>query len=75
METPYNINLTGASNDTLFQAYCLNPPSDSCEFGPCPNPDVTGIGQQVSCELRPLVQRKTIDEGLKCMLLQQFLVS
>ena len=31
-----------------FQAYCLNPPNDSCDFGPCPNLDVTGIGQQIS---------------------------
>lgn len=31
-----------------FQVYCLNPPSDSCEFGPCPNIDVTGIGQQIA---------------------------
>jgi hypothetical protein len=29
MGTPYYVNLTGASNSTLFQAYCLNPPSDN----------------------------------------------
>ena len=45
-KVPYD--LTGVSNDILFQAYCLNPPSDSCTYGPCPNPDVTGVGQQVS---------------------------
>ncbi|KAF7314582.1 hypothetical protein MKEN_00931600 [Mycena kentingensis (nom. inval.)] len=26
--------------DKYFQAYCLNPPDDSCSFGFCPNPDV-----------------------------------
>ncbi|KAF9459506.1 hypothetical protein BDZ94DRAFT_1324725 [Collybia nuda] len=31
-----------------LQVYCLSPPNDSCEFGPCPNPDITGLGQQVS---------------------------
>jgi hypothetical protein len=35
---------------TLFQLYCVNPPQDGCEFGPCPNPDVTGTGQQISRE-------------------------
>jgi len=47
---PFELNFTDASNEILFQAYCLNPPSDSCAHGPCPNPDVTGIGQQVSRE-------------------------
>ncbi|KAF6753939.1 hypothetical protein DFP72DRAFT_1127682 [Ephemerocybe angulata] len=31
------------------KAFCINPPDDFCPFGvPCPNPDVTGIGQQIS---------------------------
>jgi hypothetical protein len=52
MDTP-NLNISSASyNDTLFQLYCLDPPLDSCELGPCPNPDVTGVGQQLSCMLR-----------------------
>ncbi|KAG1734897.1 uncharacterized protein EDB91DRAFT_575861 [Suillus paluster] len=43
----YYINVTGVSEETLFQIYCLNPPSTSC-YEPCPNLDVTGIGQQVA---------------------------
>ncbi|KAF8811257.1 terpenoid synthase [Phlegmacium glaucopus] len=43
---PFNIGVL--DNRTLFQIYCINPPPDSCPFGPCPNPDVTGLGQKVS---------------------------
>ncbi|KAJ2917890.1 hypothetical protein MD484_g2500, partial [Candolleomyces efflorescens] len=33
----------------FISAYCLNPPEDDgCPYGPCPNPDVTGVGQQIS---------------------------
>ena len=32
------------------QAYCINPPEDDCSLGVCPNPDVTGLGQQMSGE-------------------------
>ncbi|KAJ2928182.1 hypothetical protein H1R20_g8892, partial [Candolleomyces eurysporus] len=36
----------------LMKAYCLDPPQDDgCRYGPCPNPDVTGIGQQISIYL------------------------
>jgi len=35
------INFLNISNPTRYlQAYCLNPPDDSCSFGYCPNPDV-----------------------------------
>ncbi|KAF8071462.1 hypothetical protein FPV67DRAFT_1447018 [Lyophyllum atratum] len=41
--------LTFQPQDPLFlKAYCLDPPRDSCDLGPCPNSDVTGVGQQVS---------------------------
>ncbi|KAJ2930531.1 hypothetical protein H1R20_g6566, partial [Candolleomyces eurysporus] len=37
------------ARDFLMKVYCLNPPQDDqCPYGPCPNPDVTGIGQQIS---------------------------
>lgn len=52
VSTMQNSTLTfseSENSDLWFQAYCLNPPNDSCDFGPCPNPDVTGIGQQISC--------------------------
>ncbi|KAG6849631.1 hypothetical protein H0H93_006754 [Arthromyces matolae] len=45
------LNTSSFSASLLFQAYCLDPPIDSCDFGPCPNIDVTGIGQQISSEL------------------------
>ncbi|KAF6743145.1 hypothetical protein DFP72DRAFT_1053439 [Ephemerocybe angulata] len=33
----------------LFEEFCFDPPNDVCPFGvPCPNTDVTGIGQQIS---------------------------
>jgi len=57
---PVFYNFTNSSNDELFQAYCINPPSDSCDFGPCPNPDVTGVGQQVSRKCRAFSTSKTI---------------
>jgi hypothetical protein len=31
-----------------LQAYCIDPPEDHCSLGVCPNPDVTGLGQQIS---------------------------
>ena len=36
----------------FIEAYCLSPPleHDGCPYGPCPNPDVTGIGQQISSQ-------------------------
>jgi hypothetical protein len=43
-----NTNETGA-RERFISAYCLNPPEDDgCPYGPCPNPDVTGTGQQIS---------------------------
>jgi hypothetical protein len=33
-----------AAFQSYRQAYCLNPPSDSCAFGYCPNPDIGGPG-------------------------------
>ena len=51
------INVTSAADLTFVfladksaykKAFCTNPVSDSCPFGPCPNTDVTGIGQQIS---------------------------
>lgn len=48
-------SFTGLNNVTLFQTlYCANPPSDSCPYGPCPNPDITGFGTQVSGSVLPL---------------------
>lgn len=35
-------------NKQYLQAYCIDPPKDSCSLGVCPNPDVTGLGQQMS---------------------------
>jgi hypothetical protein len=36
------LNLTKSKN-SYFAAYCLNPPNDdSCPFGYCPQPDITG---------------------------------
>ncbi|KIJ50847.1 hypothetical protein M422DRAFT_244796 [Sphaerobolus stellatus SS14] len=56
----YNITLAGLSDDLLFQFYCLNPPSDNCDWGPCPNPDITGLGQQVSVYVTSVILSITI---------------
>ncbi|KAJ7143502.1 hypothetical protein C8R43DRAFT_1014424 [Mycena crocata] len=37
-----------SSPDHYFDAYCLNPPVDSCAFGYCPNPDVASPAVRVS---------------------------
>ncbi|KAF6745318.1 hypothetical protein DFP72DRAFT_1018165 [Ephemerocybe angulata] len=38
------------------QAFCIDPPDDFCPFGvPCPNPDVTGIGQQISIYITTVI--------------------
>ncbi|TFK19188.1 hypothetical protein FA15DRAFT_221155 [Coprinopsis marcescibilis] len=45
------------------KAFCANPPDNpategfkvDCPFGPCPNPDVTGIGSQVSIYVTTIV--------------------
>ena len=38
------LNLTANS---YVQAYCLDPPDDSCPFGYCPNPDIAGLAVRV----------------------------
>jgi hypothetical protein len=43
-----NFTLYDISKESYFEYQCINPGANFCEFGPCPNPDVTGIGQQVS---------------------------
>ncbi|TFK17767.1 hypothetical protein FA15DRAFT_675842 [Coprinopsis marcescibilis] len=42
-------------NKFFKQALCVNPPADTCDFGPCPNTDVTGIGSQISTYITALV--------------------
>ncbi|KAJ7656689.1 hypothetical protein B0H17DRAFT_1213679 [Mycena rosella] len=34
------LNITTGGADNYLDVYCSNPPSDSCAFGYCPNPDV-----------------------------------
>ncbi|KAF6745827.1 hypothetical protein DFP72DRAFT_756251, partial [Ephemerocybe angulata] len=37
-------------------AFCVNPPDDVCPFGlPCPNADVTGLGQQISIYITTVI--------------------
>ncbi|KAG2009461.1 hypothetical protein CC2G_012395 [Coprinopsis cinerea AmutBmut pab1-1] len=44
------------ANPTLYEKiFCVNPPPDICPFGPCPNSDVTGIGQQVSIYITTVI--------------------
>ena len=49
MATPSMIdflNITDA--ETYKQVYCLNPPSDSCAFGYCANPDIASLAVRLS---------------------------
>ncbi|KAF8340199.1 hypothetical protein F5887DRAFT_979168 [Amanita rubescens] len=50
----FTINVT--SPGVWAQAYCLNPPNDSCIYDYiCPNPDVTGMGQQISIYVTEII--------------------
>lgn len=35
------------------KAFCVKPSDDICAFGPCPNTDVSGLGQEISSEFLP----------------------
>ncbi|KAF5334261.1 hypothetical protein D9611_014580 [Ephemerocybe angulata] len=45
------------TNKKLYEkAFCVDPRDDICPFGtPCPNPDVTGIGQQISIYITTII--------------------
>ncbi|KAF8724410.1 hypothetical protein AX14_008860 [Amanita brunnescens Koide BX004] len=47
----YPINMTSLD---WAQVYCLKPPNDSCDLI-CPNPDVTGMGQQFSIYVTEII--------------------
>ncbi|KAJ6611435.1 hypothetical protein B0H10DRAFT_1882771 [Mycena sp. CBHHK59/15] len=54
--TPTMINFLNISNpNTYLQAYCLNPPVDSCAFGYCPNPDVASPAVRFSTYFTTIV--------------------
>ncbi|KAJ6530378.1 hypothetical protein DFH09DRAFT_1044874 [Mycena vulgaris] len=44
-----------SSPNSYVQAYCLNPPSDSCDFGYCSNPDVASPAVRVSTYFTTIV--------------------
>lgn len=50
------LNMTGWTPEEQMWAICINPPQDTCpSFGACPNPDVTGYGQQASVFITEIV--------------------
>ena len=58
--TPEMINFLNISNVWNYkQAYCLNPPQDSCAFGYCPNPDIARPAVRVSSESYVQIFRRT----------------
>lgn len=42
------LNITNVQS--YFDAYCVNPPDDSCAFGLCPNSDIAGPAVRYSSE-------------------------
>ncbi|KAJ7143500.1 hypothetical protein C8R43DRAFT_567581 [Mycena crocata] len=70
------INFLNISNpDHYFDAYCLNPPVDSCAFGYCLNPDVASPSVWASIYFTTVVSALLVPyspEGVKSSVSSQF---
>ncbi|KAJ7432999.1 hypothetical protein FB451DRAFT_1064980 [Mycena latifolia] len=49
------LNISSSGPDRYLDAYCLEPPADSCSFGYCPNPDVASPAVRFSTYFSSLV--------------------